>query len=142
LLTAVMPQAALVSIRTRIGVLVLVRIPGHVVRRLALGRIWSATLRMRRFIAVKAINRGNIAERLQPGELTVTLRRGRRVIAIARGLARDLLPHTAGVVVVPLPKRIRGRVVAIAHVAAAPGARAAPATPPRRAISRAAAFRV
>src|SRR5205823_5377637 len=80
LLSASARRAGRVPINARIGVLVLVRVPGRIVRRVVVGRVWVTRRRLGRTIAVTAINRGNVAERLLPGEVSVTLRRGRRTV--------------------------------------------------------------
>jgi hypothetical protein len=129
LLSASAPGRAPVAIRTRIGVLVLVRVRGRIVRRVTLGRVWLTRVRHRRFVAVRATNRGNVAERLLPGDVSVSFRRGGRVVAVAKGLAQDLLPHTSGAVLAPLAPALRGRFTAVIRIAAQPGWRAGASAP-------------
>ena len=136
LLSALAPGHARVTIRTRIGVLVLVRVPGRIVRRVAIGRVRVARARRGRSIVVGAVNRGNIAERLLPGQVTVTLRRAGHVVAVARALPRDLLPHTRGVLVVPLKAPLRGIFTAVVRIAAQPGWTAGTTAPRLRSASR------
>jgi len=130
LLSANTPGARGITIRTRIGVLVLVRVPGRIVRQVALGRVWVDGGARARRIVVTTINRGNIAERLLSGQLTVALRRAGRVVTLAHGLPRDLLPQTRGVAVVPLRASLRGPFTAVVRVAAQPGFAAGPWAPP------------
>ena len=120
LLSALAPGQARVSVRTRLGVLVLVRVPGRIVRRVTLGRVSVSRVRRRRFVVVSVLNRGNVAERLLPGQLTVSLRRAGRLVGLARSLPRDLLPGTHGLIVAPLSGRLRGPVVAVVRLAAPP----------------------
>jgi len=120
LLSALAPGQARVSVRTRLGVLVLVRVPGRIVRRVTLGRVSVSRVRRRRFVVVSVLNRGNVAERLLPGQLTVSLRRAGRLVGLARSLPRDLLPGTHGLIVAPLSGTLRGPVVAVVRLAAPP----------------------
>ena len=130
LLSAIAPRSARVAIRARIGVFVLVRVPGRIVRRVVVGRVWVARGRQGRSIAVTAVNRGNVAERLLPGQVTVALQDGHRVVAVARGLARDLLAHTRGVVLARFRPSLHGRFTAVVRIAAQPSWKAAPPAPP------------
>src|SRR5262249_38898402 len=95
----------------------------------ALGRVWVDGDARARRIVVTTINRGNVAERLLPGQLTVALRRAGRVVAFARGLPRDLLPQTRGVAVAPPRTSPRGPFTAVVLVAAQPGSAAGPWAP-------------
>jgi hypothetical protein len=132
LLSTVVAGRARVTVQTRIGVLVLVRVPGRIVRRIALGQVSPAHAGRRRFVVVSALNRGNVAERLAAGALTVTLRRGGHTVAVARSFPRDLLPRTHGLLVVPLARGLRGPFVALVRLASPPDATAprAPRLPP------------
>ena len=129
LLSGIARGSARVAIKARIGVLVLVRVPGRIVRRVVVGHVWVARGRRGRTIAVTAVNRGNVAERLLPGQITVSLRRGRRVVEVIHGLARDLLPHSRGVVALRSRASLRGRFTAVVRIAEQPGWKAGPAAP-------------
>jgi hypothetical protein len=142
LLSTVAPGRARVSVRTRLGVLVFARVPGRIVRRLTLGRVSVSRVNHRRFVVVSAFNRGNVTERLQPGELKVILRRRGRVVALATGLPRDLLPHTSGFVLAALQRTLRGRFTAVARIDTQPGWTAGPAAPPLPSVSRTARLRL
>jgi hypothetical protein len=109
-------------------VLVLVRVRGRLVRHIALRRIWIARGRGWRTIVVATTNRGNVAERLLAGQVTVGLRRRGHLVATLRGLPRDLLPHTSGYVFAPVPRVFRGPFKAVIHVLPEP-ATAHPRTP-------------
>jgi hypothetical protein len=139
LLSTLVPARAHLAVRTRIGVVVLVRVPGRMARRLVVGSVRVAGPRRARLLLVTVRNRGNVAERLLPDEVTVTLRRGRRVAAVARALARDLLPHTRGVLVAPLRRGLRGRFLAVVRIAAQGAEETAP---PLRAVRKAVRLRL
>jgi hypothetical protein len=96
------------AVRMRLGVVIVVRAPGRVVRRLAVVRVHARRARLELLVA----NRGNVTERVSRPCVRVTIRRGARVIARLRPLERDLLPHTAGIVEVPYRRPARGRVSA------------------------------
>lgn len=99
-----------VAVRMRLGVRVVVRVPGRIVRRLELQGLH---VRRRGMLDVSVANRGNVTERLG---LTVTLlRRGRRV-ALLRAAAREVLPRTRALVGLRHPKRLRGRVTALVEL--------------------------
>ena len=131
-----------VSIRTRLGVLVFVRVPGRVVRRMAIGRVLVLRSAPRRGIAVTAINRGNLVERLLAGQVTVALWRGARLVTALRGRARDLLPRTRGLVLVPVRRSLHGAFTADVRIAAQPGRATRPKSPPLRGARRAFALRL
>jgi hypothetical protein len=100
------------AVRMRIGVVVVVRAPGAIVRRLELRR-----LRVRRAGAVRVLellvaNRGNVTEVLSRSCVIVSLRRGRRALTALRPTPRELRPRTSGIVEVRYRGRVRGRVIA------------------------------
>jgi hypothetical protein len=81
-------------VRMRLGVVVSIRAPGAIVRRLALLRLLARRGRLELLLA----NRGNIAELLRPRCTTVSLLRGGRLLARLHPFARRLLPRTTGIV--------------------------------------------
>jgi hypothetical protein len=114
LLTTRPVRGAAVAVRMRLGVRIVVRIPGRIVRRLELRGVG---IRRGGILDVSVANLGNVTERLR---LTVTLlRRGRRV-AVLRAAARELLPRTRALVGLRHPKRLRGRVTAIVELRGPP----------------------
>jgi len=135
LLSTFAPGHAPVSVRTRLGVLALVRVPGRVVRRLTIGRVRFIRGGTGR-VAVSVFNRGNVAERLARGQVTIALLRAGRTVAILRSLPRDLLPYTQGVVTAPLGRSLRGPFTAVVRVAGQPDWTAGPAAPKLRGSSR------
>lgn len=129
LLSALAPRHTPVSIRTRLGVLVFVRVPGHIARRLEIAGVRPASDRGRRRLLVSVVNHGDVAERLLPAQLTIALSRQGHVVALGRGQPRDLLPHTRGLFSVRLGRSLRGRFTAVVRIAALPGWTAGPRAP-------------
>lgn len=121
-----------VGIRTRLGIGVLVRVPGQIRRRLVItgARVIGRRLR------IGLANRGNLNERLARGQVAVTLRRRGRAIARLRPKARNLLPRSRGYVRVRLPRKLRGRVAAFVRVRPAPPRLAGPDAPRARTVTR------
>ena len=94
-----------VAVRVRLGVVVSVRVPGRVVRRLAVLRVRAVAGRR---LELLVANRGNVTERLVPRCLTLDFRRGARRLARLRPRVRELLPRAAGLFVVRYPGRVHG----------------------------------
>jgi len=125
-----------VAIRTRVGVLVLVRVRGRIVRRLELRGLRIERLRHDRIVHVLVTNRGNVTERLLGRSATVSLvRTGRRPTTVA-ALPRDLLPRTSGELVVPYRGRLRGPVRAVVRVRPLRAAFDGPGAPELRPLTR------
>jgi hypothetical protein len=93
-----------VAVRVRLGVLVLLRVPGRVVHRVTLGSV----TRRGRVLELRVANRGNVAESL--AGLAVEVRRS-GAVARLHAPPRELLPHAAGVVEVPCPRTCRGPLI-------------------------------
>lgn len=98
-----------VAVRTRVGVLVVLRVPGAVVHRLTVTGLRALPGKR---LAVSLRNAGNVAELLRPGSLTVTLWRGRRLVARLRPATRELLPRTRGVIELGYRSTIHGPLMA------------------------------
>ena len=100
------------AVGLRIGVVVLVRGAGPVVRRLvplavhARGRTLELVLR----------NAGNVSERLDPDTVRVRLLRRGRVVARPRAEPRELLPHTRGIIRLRVARPLRGNATALVRV--------------------------
>ena len=112
-----------VALRMRIGVVVVVRAPGRLVRRLALGGLRARRGPRDRVLVLHLRNPGNVTESLGPGHVVLSLRRGGVEIRL-RSAARELRPRTSGVVLFRYPEALRGRVTAIASIRAEPGRQA------------------
>jgi hypothetical protein len=118
LLTTRPQRRAGVAVRMRIGVVVVVRAPGQIVRRLA-----PRGLHVRRgsggfALELDVINRGSVTETLDGGQVRMTLRRGPREVRL-RAERRELRPRTSGLVQFHYRGRLRGWVTA--HVAVSAG---------------------
>jgi len=110
LLTTRPVRSAAVAVRMRLGVVVVVRAPGAIVRRLDLLRLRIRAPSRPRLLELWIANRGNVTEELSPSCLSITLIRAGRVLARPRPVARLLLPRTSGIVELRLPRPVRGRV--------------------------------
>jgi hypothetical protein len=97
-----------VAVRMRLGVTVVLRVPGRVVHRLAVQRMRVVGRQVR----VTVANRGNVTEQLTGKRVMITVRRGVRVLARLSPTARELLPHSIGVFVL----RLRGSPLRATHV--------------------------
>lgn len=101
-----------VRVRVRVGVIVLLHVPGRIVRRLDV-----RSLRVRRGVAGRLlelllVNRGNVTERLGDDRLRLALVRRGRVFATLRPRERELLPRSVGIVEFAYRGPVRGNVVA------------------------------
>lgn len=102
-----------VAARMRLGVVVIVRTPGTVVRRLVLlGLRVSRAQRARRTLELELGNHGNVTETLARGRVAVSLERGGRRLARLTAGPSLLRPGTRGVLVLPLRRALVGPVVA------------------------------
>jgi hypothetical protein len=117
LLTSRPARAGKVAVQMRLGIVVTVRAPGKVVRRLALRSLRVHRLARSRLLELKIANRGNVTESLDRGSLQVRLLRRGHAFASLRAGPRDLLPRTGGVVELRYRGRVRGAVRAVVTVA-------------------------
>ena len=107
-----------VSVRLRLGVVVVVRAPGAVVRRLRLGRLWREQGRGERALELVVVNAGNVTERLLHVRMVISPAR-RHGTAAAGG--RELRPRTRGLLEFHLRATAHGRATARVVVPAEPG---------------------
>jgi hypothetical protein len=104
LLTTSRPQAEGIGVRLRLGVRLMVRVPGRLVRRIDIGRL---RLR-RRTMIVWVVNRGNLVVPLAE-QASATLRRRGHFVALLRPRAPALLlPRGRLALAFPYPRRLRG----------------------------------
>jgi hypothetical protein len=97
------PRAdARVTVRLRLGVVVLVRAAGRLVRRLELARLRLARRAGARVLDVVVVNRGNVTESLRRPRAVVVPARGGRPLASIVGANREVRPRTRGIVEFPL----------------------------------------
>jgi hypothetical protein len=120
LLTARPRRSAGVVVRMRIGVVVVVRAPGRVVRRLALRGLRVRRGRRAWIFQLSVVNHGNVTETLERGRVSISLRRGAAHARLGAE-ARALRPRTSGVVQFAYRGGLSGWVTARAQVAAQPG---------------------
>ena len=109
------------SVRVRMGVVVVVRAPGRVVRRLVLGGMRAKGVRRGRFLELAVTNGGNVTESFVRGSTVVSVERGGRRLARLIADARSLRPGTRGVLRFPVRRRLIGRVVARVDLASDAG---------------------
>jgi hypothetical protein len=110
LLTARSPTARGLPVRVRLGVVVVVRAPGKVVRRLAVVEIRARHVGRSRIVALLLANRGNVTETIGGSCVLIWLHRRGRLLARLRAPERRILPHTSGLVELTYRGRARGRV--------------------------------
>jgi hypothetical protein len=103
--------------RIRVGVVVVVRVPGVVVRRLVLRGVALRRAGRARLLDVAIADRGNVDEWVGPRRLSITLIRGGRVVARVRPAARRFLARTSGVAEARAPGSLHGAVRAVVHLA-------------------------
>jgi hypothetical protein len=107
-----------VSIRMQVGIVVVVRVPGAIVRRLSVHRI---RVRAARVLDVVVRNAGNVVESVDGRTLRVVLRRHGRVLVTLRPAPRELLPGSRGIVEARYPRGVHGRVTATVELAGRAG---------------------
>ncbi len=121
LLTTRLPSGRKVLAHLRIGVVVVARVPGALVRRLTLGRVRLRRVGRIRVLEIPVANRGDVDEWLGRQRLTVRLMRGARKLATVRAAPRRVLARTRGLVQLRCPRSLRGRVTAVVVLLRASG---------------------
>jgi hypothetical protein len=115
LLTTRSPTARGLPVRVRLGVVVAVRAPGKVVRRIAVVRIRTRRTGRARVLGLLLANRGNVTETVGGTCALVWLHRRGRILARLRAPQRRILPHSVGLVELayrgPARGRVRARIV-------------------------------
>jgi hypothetical protein len=111
---------ARVSVRLRLGVVVVVRAPGKVVRHLQLGRLRVARRASGPSLELVVVNAGNVTEPLFHVR-TALWRPTRRHVATVTTAARELRPRTRGLFDFRLHTRAHGPATARVVIPAAPG---------------------
>jgi hypothetical protein len=113
LVTAKAPGSPALTVRLRVGLIAVVRVPGRIVHRLEVRAARLRRVGRARFLELAVVNGGNVVEPLR-GAVRVRVSRGGRVVAVLRPDARDLLPHARGLL--ELRYRGRGRGPAVVRV--------------------------
>jgi hypothetical protein len=101
----------------RLGIVVVVRAPGRVVRRLAVRGLTVRRAGGRHILELRVANRGNVTETLGAGQVRITLRRGETRVRL-RTAARELRPASSGLLSLDYRGRLRGWVTVGAEVTA------------------------
>lgn len=86
-----------VRVRLRVGVVVVLHVPGRIVRRLELQALAVRRRPGRTLLELRLVNRGNVTEELGGSRLRLALCRHGHVLATLRPRHLELLPHSAGV---------------------------------------------
>ena len=94
------------SVRMRLGLVVVVRAAGRIVRRLEVVRLRARPHRLELLLA----NRGNVTETITGRCASLTVRRSGRRPARLYAAPRRILPQTRSLLTFPLRGRIRGRI--------------------------------
>jgi len=116
LLTTRPRRSAGVAVRMRLGIVVVVRAPGRVVRRVVMRGLAVRRLRGRRVLELRIANRGNVTETFGRGRVRITF--GRRATRVRLpAAARELRPGTGGLVQLTYRGAIRGWVTVRAEIA-------------------------
>jgi hypothetical protein len=111
LLTTRSPTTRGLPVRVRLGVVVVVRAPGKVVRRIGVVRIRARRAGRSRVLEVLLANRGNVTETIGGSCALVWLHRRGRILARLGSPERRILPHTSGLVELAYHGPARGRVL-------------------------------
>jgi hypothetical protein len=101
-----------VRVRVRVGVIVDLRVPGRIVRRLDARALTVRRRRRLRLLELLLVNRGNVTERLGRDGLRIVLNRNGRPVATLRPRRGELLPRSRGLAVFTYRGRARGKLVA------------------------------
>jgi len=101
-----------VRLRLRVGVIVVLRVRGRIVRRLDARALTVRRSKALRLLELHLVNRGNVTERLARDGLRLSLLSGGRKVVTLRPRSRELLPHSAGIAVFPYRGGLRGDVLA------------------------------
>jgi hypothetical protein len=112
LLTTQPQHTAGVAVRMRIGVVVVVRAPGRIVRRLDLRGLSVRRAGRARLLELLVVNGGNVTEALGRDRVDVWLMRRGRVEARLEPDGRELSPRSRGIVQLVYRGRLRGWVTA------------------------------
>ena len=101
-----------VRVRLRVGLVVVLRIRGRIVRRLDARALTVRRSGAIRLLELRLVNRGNVLERLGSDGLRISLFGHGRRFATLRPRSQELLPRSAGIAVFAYRGRLRGEVLA------------------------------
>ena len=114
-------RKARVAVRLRMGVVVVVRASGKVVRRLELRGLRVARRGRGRALELVVANRGNVTESLARARAVVSRARSGRRVATLVARSRELRPRTSGILEFRFRGHPRGRMTARIMIPAEPG---------------------
>jgi hypothetical protein len=109
------------SVRVRMGVVVVVRAPGQIFRGIQARGLRVLRWGRARTLELSLVNRGNVTESFERARAIVSLERDGRRLAGVRGEARELRPHTRGVLEFRYRGSVTGRVIARVDVSSDSG---------------------
>ena len=112
LLTSRPPMRRGIPVRLRLGVVVVVRAPGKVVRRVSAVSIRVRPSGKARVLGLLLANLGTVTESVGGPCNVLWLHRRGRILARLRAVERSILPHTRGLVELVYRGRLRGRLQA------------------------------
>jgi len=110
-----------VAVRLRIGIVVVVRAPGRVVRRLELGALRAVRRKGGRLLELVVLNRGNVTETLEGVSAVLSRPRTGRRVATLVARSREVRARTRGILDFPFRARARGAMTARVVIPSAPG---------------------
>jgi hypothetical protein len=109
------------SVRVRMGVVVIVRAPGEIVRGIQARGLRILRRGRARTLELSLVNRGNVTESFARTRALVSLERDGRRLARVRCEARELRPRTRGVLEFRYRGPVSGRVIARVDVSSESG---------------------
>jgi hypothetical protein len=112
LLTSRPPTRRGLPVRIRLGVVVDVRAPGRVIRRVTAVSLHVRRTGKARVLRLLLANRGTVTESVGGPCALLWLNRGGRILARLRTGERRILPHARGLVELVYRGRVRGRLLA------------------------------
>lgn len=121
LLTTRPLTGARVAVRARLGVIVVVRTPGTVVRRLLLRRLSAARRGGNRVLELGVVNRGNVTEALHGVRVTLSTKGSARRPLTVVAATSEVRPQTRAIFEFRLRRRVHGAATARVVIPAVPG---------------------
>jgi hypothetical protein len=115
-----------VRVRLRLGIVVVLRVQGRIMRRLEARALTVRRRGSRRLLELRLVNRGNVTERLGADGLRLALVAHGRTVATLRPRSRELLPRSAGIAEFTYRGPARG--FAVARIELQPPVRGQPRT--------------
>jgi hypothetical protein len=109
------------SVRIRMGVVVVVRAPGQIVRGIHAHGLRVVRRGRARRLELALVNRGNVTESFVRARAVVSLERDGRRLARVRGEPRELRPRTRGILEFRYRGSMSGRVIAHVDVSSESG---------------------